>query len=605
MVRSTLRPATLTPDAADRLIQEMYGYSGRDALDKAQAQPLPPYSLEKATRIIDGATPGGVDIAAMVSWWCTKDAERRGKGGRPPHVSLRAILILRLAHALAYRPQTIRHIADTVVMTFTEEEFNALGIEDDDADGSVWYQRLTSANDTLVKTMDPSIYPVYKAGSHELPSIPERLNRHRRLTKIQQSELSEFRRPQFELITELQTRLDDFLFEQNANVIRTVQSAGLLDGFDGAVALDATYVDVHGKATYEDNQRAGSTTSEAGLWGRGGDHSVDAAAGKSKTPKFKFGFETDIVTMTRGDSNRVPELILGINVHAPGRITGVAETIFSRIAQLNLPRGDCSVDRAYNNLVPGNFHEVMIRQGYELVFDYPHDELGQQTSYVSNGTGYIMVDGSWYLALMGDALATCTSDHLSLETSDPLWIDEQTMLDRIQSRQAYQLHRHGLRDHDGYQRYTLPPPSGYIAFDPLTGELLEKPTVSTVTIPMAVGARWGQKYPFRSPEWQNAYNLRSAVERKNRELKHENFIGLESADRRPKRGYAANAIAIAMLVTTANLKTLDNFLRTSEGIDTTKSPRRRKPRRQVELKIAGAMKQADARSSTKQTPKAA
>jgi hypothetical protein len=122
---------------------------------------------------------------------------------------------------------------------------------------------------------------------------------------------------------------------------------------------------------------------------------------------------------------------------------------------------------------------------------------------------------------------------------------------------------------------------------------------------MSIGARWGQKYPFRTPEWQTAFDLRSAVERKNRELKHDNFVGLESADRRPQRGYAAHAIAIAMLVTSANLTTLDNFLRTAEGIDTTKSPGRRKPRRPEGLAIVGAMKQQDARSSTNHAPKVA
>ena len=127
----------------------------------------------------------------------------------------------------------------------------------------------------------------------------------------------------------------------------------------------------------------------------------------------------------------------------------------------------------------------------------------------------------------------------------------------------------------------------------------------TVTISMAIGERWGQKYPYRTPEWTAAYDLRSGVERKNREVKHTNFIDLESADRRPQRGIAANSIAVAMYVTSANLVALDNYLRTAEGIDTTKSPRRRKSRRAEELKILGVAKQQDGRSAAGRRPQAA
>jgi hypothetical protein len=238
--------------------------------------------------------------------------------------------------------------------------------------------------------------------------------------------------------------------------------------------------------------------------------------------------------------------------------------------------------------------------------DYPKDELGEQESVVIKGTGYIMVDGTWYLATMEEGLRTCTKDHIKRDPSDKLWIDEAEMLDRVAARRAYQLHRHGRRDADGYQRYLLPNVKDYIAYDVISGEVLShaKPTNKTVTIPMSLGAKAGQKYPYKSPEWQRAYNLRSTVERKNRELKHNNFLDLESADRRPQRGYAANAVAIAMLVTAGNLLTLDNFLRTGEGIDTTKSPRRRKTKR-VEKGIAGVTKQRDGRTTRKSLPKAA
>jgi len=99
--------------------------------------------------------------------------------------------------------------------------------------------------------------------------------------------------------------------------------------------------------------------------------------------------------------------------------------------------------------------------------------------------------------------------------------------------------------------------------------------VQTVSIPLKFGLRWGQKYPYKSPDWQKAYDLRTTVERKNSQLKHNGFEDLNNPLNRPARGYAANALAVAMIATAHNIRTVNTYLRTAEGIETSRSPRRR------------------------------
>ena len=112
---------------------------------------------------------------------------------------------------------------------------------------------------------------------------------------------------------------------------------------------------------------------------------------------------------------------------------------------------------------------------------------------------------------------------------------------------------------------------------------------------MRIGLRWAQKHPYRSPEWQRAYNLRSTIERKNSELKHKSLEDLDNPLKRPARGYAQHALALAMVAAAHNIRTIDYYLLAATGIDASKSRRRRSRRDEAET-IAGVSKQRDARS---------
>lgn len=581
---------------ADELVRIVFDAENLEELVTSQIPPFDDFSPKHAARIIDGGW-GGTNIVQMVERWRTDDIARTHAGGRPSFVSLRAVLILKLMHAIARKPMTIKQLAETVSFALSPEQMDLIGLVDDGADTDSWYQRIDSANRALLRLVDPYPFPRYRRSDPSLPAIPDRINRHRILKGAQRQKLDSSWKAEPERIRILQERLDDLNFEINANVIQSVRP--LLARFSGDIALDATYTKVDGHQSPENiSLDARSVIIEAGLWMRGGNHGVDeATAKKRKHAIFKYGFETDFVTMTLGPEDDSPELILAMNLHRPGSGTHVAQSLFPRIKRLGLPTGTIAVDRLYNDgQTVEDFHLPLLQHGYEFVFDYRDKQLGPKASFSHNGVDYMIVDGTWYLAAMPDDLAFAAYNH-RLPVDDDNYIDSDTLARQIAARRPYQLKRHGSRQADGYQRYSLPDPTGYppiIDFD--TGEVHPKPTNKTVTIPGSLGLKWEQKYPFLSPEWTAAYNRRSAVERKNSQLKQGTTTDLNNADNRPQRSYASNALSVALLISAHNLVISQEYITKMAGKNTSKGRTKRTSKREDKLKLPSIAKQKDGRT---------
>jgi hypothetical protein len=600
----------MSPSQADAMVQRVFGYATREEHDRAATTTFAQRNIDLAIKIIDGEM-GGVDVAAMHAEWATWERRRQGGGGRPPLLTSRQMLIILLMHALGDESMSKRHIADTLAMRLSDAQRDALGLPSG-LDGDQWYKRLESAYATLLGPIDPTPMPKYPRGAANRPSPQERINLHRRLSADKRQALGEWRAANTELLQLRRRRLDDVMFALVANTVLHVKSAGLLDDFEGHLAIDATLVKVQGKATSSSlSEGARSTNIDAGAWIRKGNHAPSEKQAQKVVKLRFFGFDTELVAMA---TQSAPALIVGVYLHRPGALSDTARVLFPRIEALGLPAGEVSADRAYNNLDTESFHEVLLHHGYESVYQYPVDELGVQAYFYKDadggvefaegkqatknerkkGTGYLMVEGTWYLDLIPSHLINCVGRNL-LPKENPDYIDDATCAARVKARADYQLVRHGRRDSDGYQRYRLPDRNSYIAFDPKSGAPLAKPEHGTVSIPLKIGLRWAQKHPYMSDAWRTSYNRRTEVERKNAQLKHSSREDLNNPLKRPGRGYAACSLAVAMLVTAHNLRTIDNYLRAAEGIDTTKSPRRRAPRRRAEDKLTGVRPQRDTR----------
>ena len=606
---------SLSHEEADALIAQIFTFPGRVTLDRAQRGWS--FAIAQAVQIVDGTMEGGTNIGALIDQWASEDCTTRSPGGRPASVSLRSILIVMLMHAIHRQSLTLRQMADTVATDLDCDELESIGLPTQTLDADVWYRRLDSAHKALIALINPYPYPRYSAADPDLPPPVERITRHRKLTALQLQELDKFHESMADDIAVRQGRLDDLSFELVGNTTR--MAAPLLTEFNGDIALDATFTAMNGRNTLKDrSEPARSTIPEAGLYTRHGDHKVDEgpatnrAGRRARKEVKKFGFETEVLITTGG--RRIPDLILGVYLHRPGALTSTAEVIFPRLSRLGLKARNCSVDRAYNNLKPENFHEILLQHGYEFVFDYPIDELGIQENFTSGmlldedgkpkrdkraeQNDYIMVEGTWYIGYMPELLINAVKNSMRKPT-DPRWIDSAKLKEFLDKRTKYQLTRFGTRDADGYQRYTLPDPVLYIAYDPITAEIKTKPKARTVSIPMTVGLRWAQKYPYKSPEWRTAYNLRSAVERANARLKHPALEHLGNAFKRQFRGYAPTALAVALMAVSYNIGAMDHFLRAAEGINLAKTQHRqtRPKQRPHWTLIEGIQKQQDGRAA--------
>lgn len=584
---------------ANELTQKILGAPSLEDLLRSQIAPFDDFSPRQATRIIDGAD-GGVDIAAMVERWRQEDAKRTHAGGRPGRVSHRSVLILILMHAIARKPQTVKQLAATAAFALTPDKLELIGLTNDGASMSDWYQSIFAAKNSLLRLVDPFPFPRVPRKDPTRPAVVDRVNRHRILTSAKRQELQAYWDENAEWNELRYERHNDLTFEINANIIRSANE--ILQNFKGDLAMDATFTKVHGRHSSNDiSLDARSVVIEAGLWMRGGTHGVDEATAKKRgNATFKFGLETDLVTMTLGPDEDAAELILAMNVHRPGRVTHVARTLFPRIDRLGLPKGTISVDRLYNDgLSPEDFHLPLLQHGYEFAFDYKDKQLGPKAHFSRNGVDYILVDGTWYLASMPDDLVyAALNSRLPVDHEDH--IDRETLKRQIAARVPYQLRRWGSRDAEGFQRYHLPEPANLppnIDFD--TGEVIPNPTNKSVTIPGSIGVRWEQKHAFLGPEWRRAYNLRSAVERKNSQLKRGTTTDLDNADKRPQRTFAANSLAVGMLIAAHNLIQIQEHLIKMSGENHSKGPRKRSAKRPKELRLDNIQKQKDGRTRRK------
>lgn len=76
-----------------------------------------------------------------------------------------------------------------------------------------------------------------------------------------------------------------------------------------------------------------------------------------------------------------------------------------------------------------------------------------------------------------------------------------------------------------------------------------------MTFAPADGAKREQTYPYQSAEWKRWYApMRNTVESNNKSLKDGRFAALDDTERRPRRGWAAMLVVLAMLMAATNVR---------------------------------------------------
>jgi hypothetical protein len=181
-------------------------------------------------------------------------------------------------------------------------------------------------------------------------------------------------------------------------------------------------------------------------------------------------------------------------------------------------------------------------------------QLGLQASW----DRYIQVDGQLYLKGMPEYLVTATWDHANKRITDA------QLHGRIEERERYRLKPKQRMDKDGYQRFSLPDPNSYDELaDPKTGELMDKPSFKSVTIPPQAGLKFRQLHPFESKEWTRWYGMRSLVEHSNGFVKDGAHEALDDPQRRTGKGWAYQYLMFTIAVVSSNVRKISRSSATS------------------------------------------
>lgn len=558
-------------DAVELLYSRMHETFGvyYDWDEARTTGPVATAYLNAAARVVDNS-----GVLDRIHEW--DRAQRRSNAGRKPDISFRGLLVLFLLHIQAGYGVTYPDIAGTLDGRMTLEHFQMLGIRNRAADRQDWYHRTWRCAERLINLIDP--FPMPRN---------ERLKPKKWAKVRAKLDSPEGARTSAEKMARL-----DWLCEQLLHASVRLLPSEISSRINGHIAIDATLVEIAGRANPKDNAfKRSNADASSGRYRREGSHDGKGA----KTDKAGFELETAVLVWNQpGERGLFPSLVTSVSMHKPGELVGHGAKLVASHKRLGFnPHFLVLCDRAYNGGTVETFHAPVRLLGGELVCDYKRNEFGQQSAYAE--ADIIMVDGSWYVKWMSQELVNATKEYRQKLEALNAGIDRRALSKearaalkgkkkaletnysaQLESREEYRLKPHGLPDADGYQRFTYPKP-GYMAFDPATGKRIlpsELPKLpSSVSIPIDVGVstenstgeqppaalKWWQKFPHATPLHQRWYGMRSMVESFNKVLKGARYENLGDPGKRSGRGFAFQYLVSTLMAVSANIRKIAKF----------------------------------------------
>lgn len=426
----------------------------------------------------------------------------------------------------------------------------------------------------------------------------------RRLDELDPDEVEAQRRRLFELMNRI-VRASLLRFSRG-------DSRTILRSWRGDIAVDSTKVPIHGPEgkggvpTYlraEHPNWPHHPEAMAGYYVRQGNHAGfedDGVTnlGHAGLREVVWAYEAHVaVAITPRDSPRnVPNIALGVSFDSPaGRIAENSLTAVRSVTEvceeLGTRPGFIVSDRA---IFPGSkyekFQKPVREMDWKVAGDYRKDQLGgvrpprpprngmrrplaEAESISDPLRGLRMVEGDLYCPGMPPALVSAEADR-----RDGL-IDTQTHSDRMARRELYLATRKERFNREGRGRFTCPAitPGGHVSC-PLRGfpvddnvrteieHVPEQPgDVCTAQGSVAVTlddttGKYAQDARYRSDEWSRLWGARNMVEGFNAALKEADHEDLENGARRRVIGFAKQALLVALMIYSVNVRRLRAFI---------------------------------------------
>ncbi len=531
---------------AEAWMQEAFGMTNRQYATKLQRESLE-VCVTDTLRVLENA-----NLDDLIRTWRQEDGF--GPRGRKQFITEHAAIAVLLIQMRLDGDLRFNNMADTIVRLSDSQRLR-LGIRKHDIDAPFWYTRIWAAVERLQRLVD-----AYPGPRRKLPTPEE------------YSAILAARNP------EECARKQERLFELCNRLVEgsvLLMPRELRRRFKGNHALDATKIPLNGKFGGPSRQKPNaphlSASFDGGWWVRQGDHSDNGATSGGKGC---WAIEAEIMTMlanTPGEAADIPLLINGVSFHTPGAIKGHGLRLVESLVHRGYPLEHFVADRAYlPNSKSEELQVPLAKLGTKLVFDYKKPDRGKKASYED----LILVGGNWYINLMPKALVNAHA--LYDKARDKAGADKKAIRaakelrdQRIAERESYRMKPKGVRRANGSRQYMYPDPSGYVAADSKTGELVSIDK-KTIVIPLATGTKdktkyeavkYGQEYPHDSPKWAAYYGLRNTVESQNAYIKDTATEGIEDPRKRRARGNTFASLAVTMAVVTANVRRLWAFIR--------------------------------------------
>lgn len=545
---------------------------------------LPPVSkatVNKAAHVIDSS-----DLPRLLELWWSQD--RKGRGGRPAHIPMRAVLIVWLILAMEHQPMHLTRVTQVFLERLTDETAELIGYTRDPfVHPDSIYDRARSATTRIFNLVDAE--PLS--------------NRQRRLTVSEYNTDLAWRKDNADIIERRSRRRDilhNALLEATYQMLPAKYRTNRI-----SIGVDATRLKVHargiGKARLADLPDHAPISSEpdAGFYVRNSKGQIPKGQEKERPRIIEYAREAEFAVLGSNggseDAHSVPNIVVAYGMHLPGREPVAAarrmlDSLWERGHRIDHFAGD----RAY---LPAGDPDVLQNplrlHGAKLVMDYPVDELGVQ----QNAHGAILVEGTWYSPGMPSELINATvnfrkeleklQSDASLSPGDrrerkraahSLWHA------RLAQRSNYRLREKGGKKTKPGQLPLYCPAAGANPLmtcakkpNPAASKTSKLPRLPVANPPQHTPAvcahKWsttfnvsdsgshGQYYEYQSTQWANHYHhLRNNVESFNDYVKDVGTFALAQAGRRRMRGSTAESILVVITIAAANLRKIRQFL---------------------------------------------
>lgn len=502
-------------------------------------------------------------VIDLIEHWTEEDGIGLGGVGRPREIPIRSVLVLMVMLAIDNQPMHLTKARDIICDRATDNALKTLGFparNETDYKSlrgrKQWYDKLWHAYHAILRVVDP---------------FPE-ISYEQRLTREEYDDLVATRDP--ELVESRRKRLTIF---NNSLIMAAAKLIGEeeFNQWTGDVAVDGTPIKAARIGSARGARRV-SSEPDAGWYVREGNHD---GSNEDNPYKTMWAYEATLAVMTFSKTeDEMPSLLLGMSLDKPGHNIGkrAQDALSHIISDPEMPKGYFIGDRAYlPNSKPENLAMPLRRAGYKMMGDQRGDSLGFRTHY----QGADLIDGTWYVAGMPKKLVDAGVDFHAGK------IDETEFATRIEKRKPFELRIKTVTE-DGttvfynpanYGKYTtvlLPGVKRPENFAADAVKVFEKNLPpkqhrkgllkgnKTLRIPLHVGAKYAQQGPaWATKEWAAIYHRgRNTIESRNDLLKSGRYSSIGDQTTRMVRGFAANAVFVALGAVSVNVGLIKRYL---------------------------------------------